>query len=511
MVENVRARWCVCERARVRACVRAVAVQTPDPQPTDTAKVHTHTRAQRRWRESMDAQDVSAEGGAQPSDPTKPEPVASTHKPIALDVSRTTEGGERNLSGGDFLTTARAANDVAITVRGSKKTAFTCHMHLTPTSLGDSKVMSAWRPGSSAQLAVATEKDGSGLLILYDLAAKPTPRATATHNLGPGQPIKLDWSPDGYTLAIMQQGVGIFLWDVSVPGPPLRLAPSITCAATFSMWSKRFQQLAIGTSGGKVIIFNKPQGVMQLHEKKGKHGAAVTCGDWTDDNRLGLASGTRVKICKPLSETGAQWESHSKFKLSGMMSRVPKKFMVSGAPKLLSFSLSFPPFVAVCIGDNYMLVFGTNTASNVDEDVGLTFPDDYGPISGFQWLENDVVMVALGAGYCTTVDFGSMVRMRRQQGLPDAVRATGTSKVFNSYLTCVAYSPKSKRIACVGDNGVKIVVREGGDLEVLVDHTLDYELTTGKCLDSCKWDESGTRVVITATNGHLWCYDFGGG
>jgi hypothetical protein len=35
---------------------------------------------------------------------------------------------------------------------------------------------------------------------------------------------------------------------------------------------------------------------MQLHEKKGKHGAPVTCGDWLFDNRLGLASGLRVTL-----------------------------------------------------------------------------------------------------------------------------------------------------------------------------------------------------------------------
>ena len=39
------------------------------------------------------------------------------------------------------------------------------------------------------------------------------------------------------------------------------------------------------------------------HEKKGKHGSPVTCGDWLFDNRLGLASGTRVKISKPLPWT----------------------------------------------------------------------------------------------------------------------------------------------------------------------------------------------------------------
>ena len=60
----------------------------------------------------------------------------------------------------------------------------------------------------------------------------------------------------------------------------------------------------------------------------------------------------------------------------GMLSRVPRKFKDAGAPKLLSFSLRYPPFVAVCIGDNYMLVFGTS-GQHVNEDVGLTFPDDY--------------------------------------------------------------------------------------------------------------------------------------
>ena len=55
------------------------------------------------------------------------------------------------------------------------------------------------------------------------------------------------------------------------------------------MWQRAHSQRA------QVIIFNKTEGVMQLHEKKGKHGAPVTCGDWLFDNRLGLASGLRVR------------------------------------------------------------------------------------------------------------------------------------------------------------------------------------------------------------------------
>ena len=138
-----------------------------------------------------------------------------------------------------------------------------------------------------------------------------------------------------------------------------------------------------------------------------------------------------------------------------------------------------------------------------------------GPITGFQWLEDDVVLVALANGYVTSVDFGAMVRMRQETGLPEAVKATGTTKVFADYLKCLTYSPATKRIACVGDKGVKVITRKKGidgkptnELEVLVDHTLDYELSIGNCLETCKWDDSGNTLLITSTDGYVWCFDF---
>lgn len=118
-----------------------------------------------------------------------------------------------------------------------------------------------------------------------------------------------------------------------------------------------------------------------------------------------------------------------------------------------------------------------------------------------------MVMVALANGYVTSVDFGAMVRMRQSQGLPECVKATGTTKVFNDYLTCLSYSPVSKKIACVGDKGFKIITRSGAELEVLVDISLEYELTLGNCLDSIRWDQEGKGVTITGTNGYLWNYD----
>ena len=72
----------------------------------------------------------------------------------------------------------------------------------------------------------------------------------------------------------------------------------------------------------------------------------VTCGDWLFDNRLGLASGLRVKISQPIAETGSKWESYSKFKLGGMLSKVPKHIRSAGDPSRLAFTLNYPPFGA---------------------------------------------------------------------------------------------------------------------------------------------------------------------
>ena len=51
--------------------------------------------------------------------------------------------------------------------------------------------------------------------------------------------------------------------------------------------------------------------------------------------------------------------------------------------------------------------------------------------------------MALSNGYITTVDFGAMIRIRKAQGLPETVKATGTTKVFELLTTLLVVSSKS--------------------------------------------------------------------
>jgi len=419
--------------------------------------------------------------------------------------------GDHKLGTGDqgILTTPRADQDVAITVRGAPKHKQRKLFKLGPDTLGSGPLKFAWRPGGQ-MIATASMKDGALLLLLLRRDGAIYNR----HTLGDSKCMWLEWDSKGQVLGVHQAGSGIFLWEVPAgdsPGSelatPMALCPSITTHASFCKWSRVAPQLAIGTQQGKVIIFNKGEGVMQLHEKKGKHGAPVTCGDWLFDNRLGLASGLRVKISQPVAETSAKWESYSKFRLGGMLSKVPKHIRAAGAPSMLQFTPGYPPFVAVAVGAKYLLTFDT---TRVHEDLGLTFPEDYGSITGFRWLQNNVLIVGLTNGYVVTVDFDALIKLQQSHKLPDRVSAMCTTKVFNEYLqdvSAIKTSDSGQRVACCGDCSVKVVHRTGMEFEVLLEVSLDRKPTIGEFLDKVEWDDTATGFACSATDGFLYVHE----
>ena len=162
---------------------------------------------------------------------------------------------------------------------------------------------------------------------------------------------------------------------------------------------------------------------------------------------------------------------------------MPRHIRSAGDPNRLAFTLGYPPFVAVSVGDKYLLTFDT---TRVNEDLGLTFPEDYGQIAGFQWLPNLVLLVGLTNGYIVTVDFGALIKLQQSHKLPDRVSAMGTTKVFNEYLQDLSAfytSATGQRVACCGDTAVKIVHRTGVELEVHLEVALDRKPTIGEYLD----------------------------
>ena len=85
----------------------------------------------------------------------------------------------------------------------------------------------------------------------------------------------------------------------------------------------------------------------------------------------------------------------------------------------------------------YLLTFDT---TRTHEDLGLTFPEDYGAIAGYRWMANNVLLVGcvlqmneksgsvlaawasgyfgsiarrLSNGYVVTVDFGALIKLQQ--------------------------------------------------------------------------------------------------
>lgn len=158
------------------------------------------SRARGRRPSATAMADPVVEGAADEDDDDAPTFKPSTSgKGLALNLQEVVQG-EKDLKASDFLTTARASNEVAITVRGDAKMKAKRILQLLPVVLGKEKVKAGWRP-KGTQLAVACQKDGNCILSLY--SRKQMPKPIEVHNLGPGKPSWLDWDCNGSSVAIM--------------------------------------------------------------------------------------------------------------------------------------------------------------------------------------------------------------------------------------------------------------------------------------------------------------------
>merc|ERR1712118_299933 len=106
-------------------------------------------------------------------------------------------------------------------------------------------------------------------------------------------------------------------------------------------------------------------------------------------------------------------------------------------------------------------------------------------------------MGGLTNGYIVTVDFGALIKLQQTQKLPELVSAMSTTKVFNEYLSNLVASNKDQRIAICGDTGVKIVQRNGMELEVHLEVELERKPTIGEYLDNVQWDVEGRCFTVS--------------
>jgi hypothetical protein len=197
---------------------------------------------------------------AMPED-AKPK-AAPMPQSFSLDLSalpkEAPQQGEHKLGGaGETLTTPRAKQEEeALTVRGAPKHKQRQLFKVGPDRLGTGRIKFSWRPNADAggvAMATASVKNDNLVVFLF----KRDGGIYNQHTLGPGRCTWLEWDSKGQVLGMLQEGAGIFLWELPLPGQdnnivPMSLAPSITVNASFCKWSKVASLLAIGTHQGKV-------------------------------------------------------------------------------------------------------------------------------------------------------------------------------------------------------------------------------------------------------------------
>ena len=215
------------------------------------------------------------------------------------------------------------------------------------------------------------------------------------------------------------------------------------------------------------------------------------------DNRLGLVPGSARQDLSAHRRDRLPSGNLLKFKLGGM-SKVPP-FRVAGDPNRLAFTLNYPPFVAVSVGDKYLLTFD---ATRVNEDLGLYLS---------RRLRCDCCLsVATEPGAprrAATVTWSLSTSVRSSScSSRISSQAMGTSKVFNEYLQDVSafYTASTGQRACCGDVQVKIVHRTGVELEVHLEVNLDrkpvigHSSTASGMMPPRPW-------LVRQSDGYLYC------
>ena len=71
----------------------------------------------------------------------------------------------------------------------------------------------------------------------------------------------------------------------------------------------------------------------------------------------------------------------------------------------------------------------------------------------------------------------------------------------------MAVGTSGQRVACCGDCAIKVVNRNGMELEVLVEVGLERKPTIGEFLDRVEWDDKAVGFACSSTDGFLYAHE----
>ncbi|KFV80463.1 WD repeat-containing protein 19, partial [Struthio camelus australis] len=290
----------------------------------------------------------------------------------------------------------------------------------------------------------------------------------------PGNCIAMDWDKDGDTLAIItDKSSTIYLWDANT-NKTSQLDSGMRDAMSVLLWSRIGTLLAVGTTKGNLLIYNR-----QTSRKipiLGKHSKRITCGCWSTENLLALGGEDKM------------------ITISNQEGDTIRQTSVSSDPSDMQFSVmktderisTRESTVSVVVGKKTLFLFNLN---DPDNPIDLKFQQPYGNIVTYRWYGDGYIMIGFSRG-CFVV-------------ISTHIREIG-QEIFQAHnhkdnLSSIAVSHSLNKAASCGDNCIKI--HDLSDLrEMYAIINLDDE---NKGVDQLAWTDDGQLLAVSTRRGSL--------
>ncbi|XP_019617748.1 PREDICTED: WD repeat-containing protein 19-like [Branchiostoma belcheri] len=287
----------------------------------------------------------------------------------------------------------------------------------------------------------------------------------------------MDWDKDGDTLAIINDKTGVvFLWDANT-NRTTQLDSGLRDQLTFVSWSKVSPLLAIGTAKGNLLLYNH-----QTSRKVpilGKHTKKISCGCWSQQNLLALAS--EDKTITVSSQDGDTIRQTS--------IRADPVDLQFSEMKTDERSPSGENTVSVVLGKKTLFLFNIN---DPDNPIELAFQPRYGNIVAYKWYGDGYIMIGFSHGFFIVIS----------THMKEIGQELFQARNHKDSLNYIAVSMSLNKAASCGDNCVKI--HDLSELkEVYAIITMEEEQ---KGLDKLQWADDGQLLAVSSQRGGLAVY-----
>ncbi|XP_052537680.1 WD repeat-containing protein 19 isoform X1 [Tympanuchus pallidicinctus] len=290
----------------------------------------------------------------------------------------------------------------------------------------------------------------------------------------PGNCVAMDWDKDGDTLAIIADRCSaIFLWDANT-SKTSQLDSGMRDSLSFLLWSRVGALLAVGTTKGNLLIYNR-----QTSRKipiLGKHTKRITCGCWSTENLLALGGEDKM------------------ITISNQEGDTIRQTSVSSDPSDMQFSVmktderisTRESTVSVVVGKKTLFLFNLN---DPDNPIDLKFQQPYGNIVTYRWYGDGYIMIGFSRG-CFVV-------------ISTHIREIG-QEIFQAHnhkdnLSSIAISQSLNKAASGGDNCIKI--HDLSDLrKMYAIINLDDE---NKGVNQLAWTDDGQLLAVSTRRASL--------